>query len=128
MRKSVSQILLDKEKNPDETISWINSASISELRDFMRSLVFLDPWLGRAQTALSIKISEAAKEPHWSVTPNFWISLIACVAAIVAAWFAFRTDFRERQREHTGSASDLPAAQALLPSPSSPSNSSALKP
>lgn len=128
MRKSVSQILLDKDKDRNETIEWINSASISELRDFMHSLGYLDPWFGRAQNALSIKLAEAAKEPHWSVTPNFWFTVISAVAAIVAAWFAWRADFREQQREHTGAASDLPAAQALSPSPSSPSNSSALKP
>ena len=66
--------------------------------------------------------------PHWSVTPNFWISLIACLAAIVAAYFAWRADFREQQRDHTVPASGSPAAPASSPLPSSPSNSPALKP
>lgn len=33
---------------------------------------------------------EELKKPHWTVNPNFWITLVSAIAAIVAAYFAWR--------------------------------------
>jgi len=58
MRKSVEQAVLDKDQKRPETVEWINSASVFELRDFMHSVGTLDPWFQRAQNALSIQLSD----------------------------------------------------------------------
>jgi hypothetical protein len=31
------------------------------------------------------------KKPHWTVIPNFWLTLIGAIAAVVAAWLAWFT-------------------------------------
>lgn len=33
---------------------------------------------------------EELKKPHWTVSPNFWVTVTSAVAAIVAAYFAWR--------------------------------------
>jgi hypothetical protein len=33
---------------------------------------------------------EELKKPHWTVKPTFWIAIISAIAAIVAAYFAWR--------------------------------------
>jgi hypothetical protein len=36
---------------------------------------------------------EELKTPHWTVTPNFWLTMVSAMAAIVAAicaWFALK--------------------------------------
>jgi len=37
------------------------------------------------QRLIAIRL-EKLKKPHWSVVPLFWVSVIAAVAACIAAW------------------------------------------
>jgi hypothetical protein len=33
---------------------------------------------------------EDLKKPHWTVLPNFWITVLSALAAVVAAYFAWK--------------------------------------
>jgi hypothetical protein len=44
---------------------------------------------------------EDLKRPHWTVKPNFWITVVSAIAAILAAYFAWRS---------------LPPASSITPS------------
>ena len=41
------------------------------------------------QRRLEQRLNEL-KRPHWTVTPNFWFTVLAAVAALVSAYFAMR--------------------------------------
>ena len=114
-----------------ETRNWITSASVPELVDFCHkagSHVKFCTMVELARAELALKTAEASERVHWTVRPNFWLTLIACLAAIVAAWFAWRSDFRERSREVPASHGDLSGAPVQSPLSGPPSNSPALKP
>ncbi|MGA3007335.1 MAG: hypothetical protein ABSE59_05530 [Opitutaceae bacterium] len=34
---------------------------------------------------------EKLKKPHWTVSPNFWITVVSAIAAVLAAYFAYRS-------------------------------------
>ena len=119
-----------RKNNPSESEvhDWLDGASIAELRKFCRNWSKHTVCGDYGRFMLSVRLGEAALEPHWSVTPNFWITVIACLAAIGALWFGWRADVRDRSREVPASHADSPTAPAQLSSASSPSNSPPLKP
>ena len=62
MRATVEQTLLDKDQKRSETIEWLNTASIPELRDFMHGTGYLDAWFPRAQNVLHIRLAEETEK------------------------------------------------------------------
>jgi len=34
------------------------------------------------------------KKPHWTVNPTFWIAVVAAIAGVAAAYFAYRADVK----------------------------------
>jgi hypothetical protein len=93
MRQSPKDLLRDRREDEAAVLAWISEATVSELQEFIRLAAKNGLTMGyilSAQMALDAKHAE----PHWSVTPNFWITLIACIAALVAAWFAWQAGQR----------------------------------
>jgi hypothetical protein len=67
------------------------------------------------------KIAIEAKRPHWTVLPNFWFTVIAAVAAIVAVYFAWRPHPPAIQPPLSGArAPQVSSQQKPQPSPASP--------
>ena len=68
------------------------------------------------------RLLKSLKEPHWTLTPAFWISLVAAVAACIAAipvvkdWFSPPEPLRAPVDQQAKS--ETP--KSPLPSPSSP--------
>ncbi|MGO8742729.1 MAG: hypothetical protein ACLPYZ_18070 [Limisphaerales bacterium] len=116
--------------NPSETEvrNWIDDASIAELRRFCRSWSRHTVCGDYGRFMLQVRLGEAALQPHWSVTPNFWITVIACLAAVGALWFSWRADIRDSRLDQKDHQSGQTVAQPLPSSVSSPSNLSVLKP
>ena len=56
------------------------------------------------------------EKPHWSVTPNFWLTFVAAVAGILAVWFAYRAELRELRADHKPQIS-TPAPEPQKPKP-----------
>ena len=56
------------------------------------------------------------EKPHWSVTPNFWLTFVAAVAGILAVWFAYRAEIRELRADHKLQTS-TPAPEPQKPKP-----------
>ena len=80
-----------------EKQEWINTASIQELREFLNSVPPLNRDFELAKTELSVRLSEAARSPHWTVTPSFWMAFAATVFAAIAAWPVIQDWFRAQQ-------------------------------
>jgi len=128
-RKTVQEIIATDDVN--QTRDWITSASIPELKEFIHTAgrwtkhsIMTD--LARAE--LSILAAEASERVHWTVKPTFWITVIACLAAIVAAVASVRVEIRDYLHDQKAHHAVSPASQVPPPLPNSPSNSPALKP
>jgi hypothetical protein len=119
-----------RKSNPSESEvhDWLDGASIAELRKFCRNWSKHTVCGDYGRFMLSVRLCEAALEPHWSVTPNFWITVIACLAALGALWFGWRADVRDSRLDQRDHLSGQTVAQPLPSSASSPSNLPALKP
>jgi hypothetical protein len=94
-------------------------ASLVDLYRVIREISPHNSLYPRVRTALDFKMAEAARTPHWSVTPNFVFTVIACLAAIVAVWFGWRADVRDSRLDHK----DAPSGQIAAPQTPSLSNS-----
>jgi hypothetical protein len=92
-RKTLDEILKSNHSESDIR-DWIDGASIAELRRFCRDWSKHTVCGDYGRFMLQVRLGEAALEPHWSVTPNFWITVIACLAAVVAAIAAVILLFR----------------------------------
>jgi len=66
-------------------IQRVRSASAEELDKMLMSAEFNDT--GRL-IILQELTKRAVDTQHWSVTPMFWVSVIAAVAACIAAYFS----------------------------------------
>ena len=121
MRKTAQQIFCAF--TDDEVNAWIDNATIEELVTFIR----LRPSPGRERTAklaLEGRRAEAARTPHWSVTPSFIVAVISTVVAILALWFAWKSERRAQRAEDAlkgvHSPATSPAAQLPASQPNSP--------
>jgi hypothetical protein len=98
MRKTAKDLLSMGVLDGDEIRAWIYEATTDELEDFLRvaSLgeyqipqVFFED----ARAALQVRLARAALKPHWSITPNFFVAVIAglaTLAGVVIAWIELR--------------------------------------
>jgi hypothetical protein len=88
MRKTATQLLSANAFSGYEIQSWITGASIKELEEFIHiagEREMPSDFIQQAQTALQLLLAKEALRPHWSVVPNFWVTVLAAIAGIVAA-------------------------------------------
>ena len=82
MRKTAKDLLSMGVLNGDEIRAWIYEATRDELEDFLRVASVGDYQIPQvffedARAALQLRLARAALKPHWSVTPNFWLTFIS---------------------------------------------------
>jgi hypothetical protein len=107
---------------------WLAAASDDLLDEYIANISNNDSFHRMAVAERERRHFLRVLKPHWSVTPNFWITVIACLAAVGAFWFGWRADVRDSRLDQRDHPSGQTVAQPLPPLPSSPSNSPALKP
>jgi hypothetical protein len=83
MRKSAQQILADG-SGKTEIRQWLAHASTAELQEFMRSVSASTNYYQYARDELDVRLAEAARQPHWTTTPAFWIAIVALIISILA--------------------------------------------
>jgi hypothetical protein len=106
MKKPLAEILNTTDRA--EVVRWIGEASEEELREMLAQVSPHWRYFELVKAELSAKIAEDArdeerrhhgetkhlleqlKKPHWTVKPNFWVTVVAAIAALVAAYFAWR--------------------------------------
>jgi hypothetical protein len=82
-----------------EVIAWSKTASDAELKDALASIYRTppnEPYLGCIREEIEDRKHreieahlKALKRPHWTVLPNFWLTVISAAAALIAAYFAW---------------------------------------
>jgi len=70
-------------------ISEIQKMSIEKLEELVRNSEFDSRSRELATAELNIRLLKSLKKPHWTVHPNFWVSLIAAIAACVVVALQF---------------------------------------
>lgn len=129
MRATVQELLAANPSDDEAIIAWLSDAAVPELEEFILDASRKYGFQGeRPMRFAQLTLQSRLAEPHWSVTPNFWITLISAVAAILAAYAAVRVELRELARDRTSRAVPLTPLQAPPPSPAPPSNAPAVKP
>lgn len=126
MSPEIQKILIALE--PAAHRVWISKATDELLDEYVSNISENEHYHRMALAERERRHFNHLSRPHWSVTPNFWFSFTACLAAIAAAVFAYRADLGEQRRDHTGAASGSPASQATSAIPSPLSNSPSMKP
>jgi hypothetical protein len=77
-----------------------SKTSTKDLEDLRYNSQFGSRLFLGADYELQKRLLLQTSKPHWSVTPNFWITVIACLAAIVAAIGTVLVEFRAHQSAH----------------------------
>lgn len=57
---------------------------IQELQEFLRCLSATTNYYEYARTELDVRLAEAARQPHWTTTPAFWVAVLALIISILA--------------------------------------------
>ena len=70
---------------PTETLIELAQNFASE-RPFVE---YLSQELAKRRHNESMKRLDELRNPHWTVQPNFWITVVSAVAAVLAAYFAW---------------------------------------
>jgi hypothetical protein len=80
--------LRTKGASPAECTAWIESASKEELLEVIKSNADAShvPDYKLAEKLLLVRLAEP--QPHWTVTPAFWVGVVAMVFAAIALWIA----------------------------------------
>ena len=128
MRITATQLLSRPWLDGNEVRTWIYEATIEELEDFIKEASaprmltdqIPDSYVQEAQTTLQLRLAKAALNPHWSVVPNFWVTVVAAVAGVIAVWWGWHHDSQEQSRAvQSGPAyhTPLPALPAPINSP-----------
>jgi hypothetical protein len=92
MRKTAKEIT--ETNNSEEIHSWLFTATIAELHQFLR-LVRTDHSLAvHARDALQIKLSEAVRKPHPLLWCTFGVGVIAAAASVIGYWEQIVAAFR----------------------------------
>ena len=87
VRKTFEEL---RKSNPTEgeICDWIDSATIPELKECVRHWSKNTVCGDYANRILNVKVVEAAAQPHWTTTPNFWITVCGFVVAFLSMIFA----------------------------------------
>ena len=67
-------------------IEDIQKLTIDELKEIMRESEFDTRAREIVSTEINARLLKVAATPHWSLTPLFWVSVVAAVAACIAAY------------------------------------------
>jgi hypothetical protein len=73
-------------------IDWIQDATIEELQALLKWAHHGRRIYAVASSMLAIRLSEAERQPHWSLTPTFWVSVAVLIVAILAWIFPRSND------------------------------------
>jgi hypothetical protein len=89
MRKTAKELLSTGVLDGDEIRAWIYEATTNELEDFLRDASLGEYQIPQeffedARAALQLRMARAALKPHWSVVPNFWVTVLAAIAGVAA--------------------------------------------
>ena len=87
--KTVEEFL---SRNPQkaEVREFLKNSSEEMLREFLRSVSASHNFYKYAETELLAKLSEEERKPHWTTWLIVLFTIVGAVAAVFAAYFAWR--------------------------------------
>lgn len=125
------------ESLPDAALTGVASAQPGTAKGVMAAILLAERRAAKAEQSASLAsdrhdaLLRAITTPHWSQTPNFWVSVIAALSGLAAAWYGYLTYPQGLQSSaQAQQAPSIPPsvvqkpASLPLPSASSPSSSS----
>ena len=71
--------------------SWVKTASETDLHevfDHMSPMSCASKWK-IAETEVARRRHAELRKPHWTVLPNFWLTVVSVLAAVTAAYLSW---------------------------------------
>ena len=131
--KNLARVREAFEHLPNSELAACASAQPDTAKGFMANTILAERRAARAEKETSLAtdrhaaLLRAIATPHWSQTPGFWVSLIAALSGLGAAWYGYLAVEQGRQSSAQAqqAAPKLPSVAQIsaslpLPSASSP--------